>query len=71
VKSFPVTEEGEYTLLVKREGHPRLHVADMKVKVRRNVAIANKTVVLCGFTALAIGLAGLVIIGIINKRKTT
>jgi hypothetical protein len=69
VKSFPVTEEGKYTLLVKRVGQPSLHVADMKVTVRRNVVMANKSVVLCGSTALAIGLAGLVIIGITNEKK--
>ena len=69
VKSFSVPDQGNYKLFIQRIGLANLRVTDMKVKIRKNVTIANKTIVLCGSLALGAGLIGLIIIGIINKKQ--
>lgn len=70
VRSFSVSEPGVYDVLVTRAGHAALHVVDMKIKIRRNVKVANTSIVIAGCVALGIGLLGLMAIGIINKKAS-
>ena len=67
IKTFSVTEAGDYVLDVKEEGDS-LTVAGMTVKVRSNVIAAKKAIVIPGFVVCVGSLVGLLILSKKNEN---
>jgi hypothetical protein len=60
VKTFSVTEAGDYQFDVEAKGG-KLVVAELALKVRKNVAVPRKAIFIPGLALFVIGVAGLVL----------
>lgn len=71
IKTFSVEEGGAYDLHVESASDPDIAVADIEIRVRRNVLIPNLKVVLGGVVSLVLSIVGLVVSAINGKADST